>query len=96
MRKIFINLIIFYQKIISSNSYISCRYSPSCSNYSIQAINKFGVIIGLFLSTKRLSRCVFFSRMSYDPVPSNKKITLQVFISMFHVKHTNKNRLGKE
>ena len=92
MKKIFIHPIILYQKIISANSYISCRYSPSCSNYAIEAIHKLGVIIGLFVSIKRLSRCVFFSQMSYDPVPSNKKIALQLFISMFHVKHTNKNR----
>ena len=96
MKKIFIIVIRLYQKIISAYSYISCRYSPTCSNYSIEAINQHGIIVGLILLVKRLCKCVFFNKMAYDPVPSNKKTVSQLFIQMFHVKHLNKFKLGKE
>lgn len=47
----------------------SCRFYPSCSNYSIQAIEKYGVIKGGWLTAKRIIRCHTFNPGGYDPVP---------------------------
>lgn len=68
MRKIFILLIVFYQKFISPIKKPSCRFIPSCSEYSKQAIEKYGVLKGLWLSIRRVLRCHPFSRGGYDPL----------------------------
>lgn len=47
----------------------TCRYSPTCSLYAIQAIEKYGVIKGSFLAIKRVLRCHPFAKGGYDPVP---------------------------
>lgn len=49
-----------------------CRFYPTCSEYSAVAINRFGVIKGLFLSIWRLFRCNPFFKGGYDPVPDRK------------------------
>ena len=69
MKKILINIINIYQKLpISSHSY--CKFTPTCSEYSKIAIQRFGVIKGLYLSIKRILRCnPFNKKYGYDPVP---------------------------
>lgn len=75
--KIFINipsfivlqLIKFYQKFISPLFPSSCRYIPTCSEYAIIAIQKYGFIKGFFLATKRIMRCHPGHPGGYDPVP---------------------------
>ncbi|BAI95594.1 putative membrane protein insertion efficiency factor [Sphingobium sp. TA15] len=47
----------------------SCRYAPSCSEYAIQAIGKYGAVKGSWLATKRLMRCHPWGGSGYDPVP---------------------------
>lgn len=47
----------------------SCRYAPSCSEYAIQAITKYGAVKGSWLATKRLMRCHPWGGSGYDPVP---------------------------
>jgi putative membrane protein insertion efficiency factor len=47
----------------------SCRYAPSCSEYAIQAIGKYGPIKGSWLAAKRLMRCHPWGGSGYDPVP---------------------------
>ena len=47
---------------------IKCKYYPTCSEYSKQAIEKYGLIKGIFLSIKRILKCNPFSRGGYDPV----------------------------
>jgi len=61
-------LIRLYQ-IITINTLPSCRYYPSCSNYAIEAIEKYGLIKGGGLAAWRLLRCNPWSRGGYDPVP---------------------------
>lgn len=69
-KKMAILLIRFYQLVISPLLPKSCRYTPTCSEYSIVAISKYGIIRGLYLSIKRILRCHPFSNNSgYDPVP---------------------------
>ena len=70
MKKIFLGLIRFYQKYISSWTPASCRFRPTCSAYAYEAINKYGVLKGGWLAVKRLCRCHPFSKRDrYDPVP---------------------------
>ncbi|WP_176761953.1 membrane protein insertion efficiency factor YidD [Pseudobutyrivibrio sp. YE44] len=69
LKKFFIFLIRFYQKYISPMKRTKCPYCPTCSNYGLQAITKYGVIKGGCLTTWRLLRCNPFSRGGYDPVP---------------------------
>ena len=68
MRKIFVSLIKVYQKIISPLFPPSCRFYPTCSEYSVQAIKKHGVLKGLIKSSWRILRCNPFSKGGYDPI----------------------------
>ncbi len=58
-----------YQVMISPLLGQTCRFSPSCSNYSMQAIERFGFFKGVFLTAARLLRCHPFHPGGYDPVP---------------------------
>jgi putative membrane protein insertion efficiency factor len=71
MKKIIINIIKGYQKI-PGNFHKSCRFTPTCSNYAIEAIEKYGFIKGSFLSFKRILRCNPLGKYGYDPVPERK------------------------
>jgi len=68
MKRFIILLIVFYQKFISPLKKPSCRFYPSCSEYSKQAIEKYGVLRGLWLSLRRILRCHPFSKGGYDPL----------------------------
>lgn len=68
MRHIFILLIKLYQKIISPLFPPSCRFYPTCSEYSIQAFEKYGVIKGSIKSVWRILRCNPFNKGGYDPL----------------------------
>lgn len=66
----FVVLIKFYQYVLSP--YLGgskCRYTPSCSQYTMDAIKKYGPIKGIFLGAKRISRCHPGGGHGYDPVP---------------------------
>jgi len=58
-----------YQLLISPMLGQTCRFSPSCSNYSMQAIERFGFFKGSYLTARRLLRCHPFHPGGYDPVP---------------------------
>ncbi len=66
---IFILLFKFYQLSISPLFPGSCRYTPTCSTYSIQALKKYGPFKGLYLSIKRILRCNPWGGHGYDPLP---------------------------
>ncbi len=67
--KFFILLIQFYQAAISPYFMPSCRFTPSCSQYGIEAIQKHGAWKGGWLVLKRLSRCHPWGGKGFDPVP---------------------------
>lgn len=63
---------VFFIKIYQKATFFkapSCRFYPSCSNYGIEAIEKYGIIKGGWLTAKRLCRCHPFNPGGYDPVP---------------------------
>lgn len=69
MRYILIGLVRIYQLFISPFFPSSCRYQPTCSHYSLEALKKHGAIKGTWLSIKRIARCHPWSEGGYDPVP---------------------------
>ena len=71
--KIFaIYMIRFYRKFISPLKKPSCIYYPTCSSYAIEAIQRFGLIKGGYLSLRRILRCHPFAKGGYDPVPNKE------------------------
>jgi hypothetical protein len=61
-----------YQKLISPMLGAHCKYYPSCSEYAVQAIRRFGILRGLVLAGWRLLRCNPWSRGGYDPVEEQR------------------------
>ncbi len=59
----------FYKEAISPHLPSSCRYTPTCSSYAYQAVEKYGPLKGLWLAVKRILRCHPFHPGGYDPVP---------------------------
>ncbi len=68
MKYIFIYLIKFYQKFISPIFPPSCRFYPTCSQYSLEAFQKYGVFKGFYKSAWRILRCNPFNKGGYDPL----------------------------
>jgi putative membrane protein insertion efficiency factor len=73
MKRPLIWLIRFYQVAISPYKRPCCKYYPTCSNYAIQAIERFGAFKGFWLALFRILRCNPFSRGGYDPVPEKRE-----------------------
>ncbi|MBE6578993.1 MAG: membrane protein insertion efficiency factor YidD [Ruminococcaceae bacterium] len=73
MKRICIAMIRFYQKHISPALPPCCRYMPTCSQYAIEAIEKRGVFVGIFLAVKRLLRCNPWGGSGFDPVPERRR-----------------------
>lgn len=65
----FLGLIRFYQLAISPMTQSSCRYTPTCSQYALEAVRKYGPFKGGWLAIKRLARCHPWGGHGYDPVP---------------------------
>ncbi len=68
----FIWVVRFYQAAISPYTPSSCRYSPTCSHYAIEAFHKHGVFSGGLLAIKRILSCHPWGNSGYDPVPEKK------------------------
>ena len=73
MKWILIKLIEFYRKNISPLKIPCCRFTPTCSEYAIQAIKTHGAIKGTLLSIWRILRCNPFCKGGFDPVPQKRK-----------------------
>ena len=69
MKKILIFLIRCYQKYLSPLKGTRCPYFPTCSQYGLEAVQKYGAVKGSILAAWRILRCNPFSKGGYDPVP---------------------------
>ena len=69
MKRLLIGLVRFYQYAISPFLGRRCRYFPSCSEYAVEAVQKFGAFKGGWLGIKRVCRCHPWHPGGYDPVP---------------------------
>ena len=69
MRKLVLILVRFYQLCISPVMPAHCIHTPTCSQYTIEAVQSHGVLRGVWLAVKRLLRCHPFSKGGYAPVP---------------------------
>lgn len=69
LKKIMLGMIRFYQRAISPYKRFHCIYIPTCSQYAIEAIEKYGPFKGGVLAIKRILRCHPFAKGGYDPVP---------------------------
>lgn len=72
MSRLLIWLIRFYQKNISPRKISCCRFTPTCSAYAIEAIQKRGILVGMALSIWRILRCNPLCKGGYDPVPERR------------------------
>ena len=72
MKRVLLALIRFYRRAISPLTPASCKYIPTCSQYGLEAIERFGALKGGLLTLWRILRCNPWSRGGYDPVPEKK------------------------
>ena len=69
MKYLFIFLVRFYQVVVSPLKPPSCRYTPTCSQYALEALKKYGAFKGGWLAIKRISSCHPWGGSGYDPIP---------------------------
>lgn len=72
MRYLIIGIVRIYQLVISPWTGPSCRFHPTCSQYSIEALRRHGALKGTWLTIKRIVRCHPWSEGGHDPVPEPK------------------------
>ena len=77
MKKILILLIKLYQKFISPMFPAKCRFYPTCSQYTLEAIKEHGAIKGTYLGIRRILKCHPFHEGGYDPVPKKENKNLE-------------------
>ena len=84
MKQTILYTIRFYQKFLSLRNPLmrtllltesACRFHPTCSEYTYQAIEKFGIISGLKLGIQRIFRCHPFNKGGFDPIPKQKQMS---------------------
>ena len=68
MKKVVINCIRFYRKFISPLKRPSCRFYPTCSQYTLEAVEKYGALKGGFMGIRRILKCHPYNKGGYDPV----------------------------
>lgn len=69
MKRFLIAAVKFYRKNISPTRPPCCRFSPTCSEYALEALEKYGALKGSYLAFRRLLKCHPFHKGGYDPVP---------------------------
>ena len=78
MKKLFLFLIRFYRRYLSRRKRMPCcRYFPTCSEYALTAVERYGAIKGGGMAAWRVLRCNPFSKGGYDPVPEDPLVTIR-------------------
>ena len=77
MKRLLIALVRFYQRALSPHLPASCRYQPTCSQYALTALSRFGALRGGWMAFTRILRCNPFSRGGFDPVPELPDATIR-------------------
>ncbi len=77
MKRFLIAVIRFYQRHISAHTLPSCRFQPTCSQYALTALERFGALRGSWMAFCRILRCNPFCKGGYDPVPENPAMTIR-------------------
>lgn len=73
-RRIGLVLIHIYQRLVSPFLGKNCRYSPTCSAYAYEAVDRFGLLRGIRIAAARIGRCHPFHEGGYDPVPDRETV----------------------
>ncbi len=73
MKRPVLALLRFYKARISPGLPPACRYTPTCSEYAMEAVERYGVLVGGLLAARRVISCNPFSRGGYDPVPERAR-----------------------
>ena len=73
VRSFIFGLVKMYRWLISPILPCSCRYLPTCSEYALEAVRRYGVLGGTWIAIKRILKCHPWGGMGHDPVPSNQK-----------------------
>ena len=81
MKRVMIKGIRIYQKYLSPLKHTKCPYYPTCSQYGLEAIEKYGAFKGGLMAIWRILRCNPFSKGGYDPVPEERKSVQQIGLS---------------
>jgi len=81
MKKIILLIIKIYQKTFSPDHGVfsfflkgTCRFHPTCSQYAYEAVERYGIVKGLWLGSRRIFRCHPWNDGGYDPVPNKKSV----------------------
>lgn len=77
MKRLLLALIRFYRREISPTKRPCCRYVPTCSEYALTAIERFGAVQGSWMAIRRILRCHPFAKGGYDPVPEPPSATIR-------------------
>ena len=77
MKTLLLGMIRFYRRHISANTPPSCRFQPTCSQYALTAVERFGALRGGGMALWRILRCNPFCKGGYDPVPEVPNTTLR-------------------
>jgi uncharacterized protein len=75
IKRVVMGVISWYRGVISPMMAPHCRYTPSCSAYTLEAVERFGVARGLLMGARRVLRCHPFHPGGYDPVPGSTPST---------------------
>jgi len=69
LARVLVTIIRAYQRWLSPLKPPSCRYRPTCSQYALEAVTRYGAVRGMWLAARRVARCHPLARGGYDPVP---------------------------